>query len=78
VEDLGQAIKHHEEALKVAREIGNLQGEATHLANLGLVHAAVGDQAVAGELWTQALGIYETIEDPRSEELRAWIDGFDR
>jgi tetratricopeptide (TPR) repeat protein len=77
VEDLAQAIKHHEEALHVSREIGDLKGEATHLANLGLAHAAVGDHVVAGELWTQALGICETIEDPRSEELRAWLEGPD-
>jgi len=41
--------------------------------NLGLAHKDLGGQDRACELWTQALAIYEAIENPNAERVRGWL-----
>lgn len=53
------------------------RGEANALGNLGSAHEILGDPARAYDLWTQALAIFEAIEDPNAETVRGWLAGLD-
>ena len=41
--DLDNALKCHQDALKIDREIGYKQGEASDLGNIGLIYSDKGD-----------------------------------
>jgi len=62
-----KAIDYYEQALAIARELGNRADEGRWLGNLGLAHARLGDQVRAIELLTVALGIAREIGDRRHE-----------
>ncbi|NIN29083.1 MAG: tetratricopeptide repeat protein, partial [Hydrogenophaga sp.] len=47
--EVGRAIEYYEQALAIAREIGDRRGEAFHCWNLGLLYAE-SDPAHAAEL----------------------------
>ena len=68
-----RAIEYCEQALSVAREIGDRRMEGNALANLGLLAEGQGELAHARELWEQALRIFEAIEDPNAERVRGWL-----
>jgi tetratricopeptide (TPR) repeat protein len=72
------AIGYYEQALAIAREIGDRWGEGAHLANLGNAYKILGDPARARECWTQALAIFEAIEDPNAEKVRGWLAELDQ
>ena len=55
--DVRKAIERHEQALEIARETGNLLGEASQLGNLGLCYSDLGDVRKAIEHHEQALEI---------------------
>ena len=76
--DLPRAIEYHEQALTIAREIGDQRGEGAELTNMGLLADRQGDPARARQLWEQALDIYEAIEDPNAEQVRGWLDKLAR
>ncbi len=40
---LKKAIDYYEQALKIAREIGDIRGEGNWLGNLGLAYSDLGD-----------------------------------
>ncbi|MDQ1283396.1 MAG: hypothetical protein QG666_1188, partial [Euryarchaeota archaeon] len=60
----------YEQALKIAREIGDLRGEGTHLFNMSqsLNHLGHRDRAIT--LAESALAIFEQIESPHAETVR--------
>ena len=62
-----KAIEHYEQALDIAREIGDRRGEGAHLGNLGLAYADLGDARKAIEYYEQALAIARKIGDRRGE-----------
>ncbi len=67
---LGQvekAIKYHEQALVIAREIGDKQGEGTDLGNLGNAYSDLGQVEKAIEYYQKALVIAREIGDRRNE-----------
>ena len=69
-DDLGQkpkAIEYYQQALAIARDIGDRQGEGIYLGNLGNVFADLGDEGQAIEYYQQALTIARETEDRRSE-----------
>lgn len=82
-----RAIQFFEEALLLDREIGNLRGEGADLGNLGLAYADLVRPAVPSNSmnnsWPlraqaihhagQALIIYEQIEAPHAEQVRAQL-----
>jgi tetratricopeptide (TPR) repeat protein len=68
-----QAIEYYEQALEIAREIGDRRGEGNRLGNLGTAYKRLGDSARARKLWEQALRIFEDIEDPNAERVRGWL-----
>jgi tetratricopeptide (TPR) repeat protein len=68
-----KAIDYLEQSLKIAREIGDRRGEAEDLANLGLICSQQGDVARARQHATEALALLVSLEDPRAEQIRAWL-----
>ncbi|MBI4573344.1 MAG: tetratricopeptide repeat protein [candidate division NC10 bacterium] len=62
-----EAIRHYTQALALHREIGDRQGEANQLANLGIVHRIKGDLDGATRHHTQALAIDREIGDRQGE-----------
>ena len=71
--DYRQAIELHTQALAIAREIGNRDGEAPTWATSGC-HSSLGDYRQAIELHTQALAIARETgnRDGESAALAAW------
>ena len=68
--DLGQvdkAIEYHEQALVIAREIGDRRGEGSRLGNLGSAYYHLGQVEKAIEYYEQALVIAREIGDRRGE-----------
>jgi len=59
--DLDQALKYHQEALKIDKEIGFRQGEANQLGNIGLIYQAKGDLDQALKYLEEALKIAKEI-----------------
>ncbi len=65
--ELDEALKHHEDALKIHREVEYRQGEADNLSNIGLVYREKGDPDEALTLFKEALEITRKIEYRRGE-----------
>ncbi len=65
--EVRQAIEHYEQALEIAREIGDRRSEGIALGSLGNAYAALGESRRAIELYEQSLAIYCEIGDRRSE-----------
>ena len=57
----------YEQALAIAREIGDRQGEANHLGNLGICYADLGQTQRAIELLRAGLAIAREIGDRQGE-----------
>ena len=67
---LGQtarAIEFYEQALAIAREIGDRRGEGANLGNLGICYLALGQTSRAIEYLEQALAIAREIGNRRDE-----------
>ncbi len=68
--DLGNAkksIDYNEQALKIAREIGDRRGEGNQLGNLGNAYNALGDAKKSIDYYEQALKIAREIGDRQRE-----------
>jgi tetratricopeptide (TPR) repeat protein len=65
-----KAIELHEEALAIAREIGDRQGEGLILFNISIVLDEIGDRAQATDYAKSALKILEQIESPFANTVR--------
>ena len=62
-----RAIDLHAQALAIARDIGDRQGEGIQLGNLGNCHSSLGEYERAIDLHTQALAIARDIGDRQGE-----------
>ena len=65
--DYRQAIDLYTQALAIARDTGDRQGEGDALGNLGLCHHRLGDYRQAIDLYTQALAIAHDTGDRQGE-----------
>ncbi|WP_197084845.1 ATP-binding protein [Saccharothrix sp. ST-888] len=62
-----QAARLHRSAAAAARTLGDRNGEAAALCDLGRTHHATGDYHASAELYERALAIYREIGDRRGE-----------
>jgi tetratricopeptide (TPR) repeat protein len=67
--DLDKALKYHEEALKLDREMGNKQGEAQDLGNIGLIYAKKGNKEKALNYYNQSLALFKQIGAQREIQI---------
>jgi DNA-binding SARP family transcriptional activator/tetratricopeptide (TPR) repeat protein len=66
-----RAIACYEQSLQMCRELADRYNEADTLDHLGNVHAAEGDAGSAHRVWTEALRIFEDIDHPAADPVRA-------
>jgi tetratricopeptide (TPR) repeat protein len=70
IDDLRTAIEFYEQRLVIAREIGDLRGEANGLYNTSLALDFLGQCAEAIAQAEAVLAIYEQIESAWAERVR--------
>jgi tetratricopeptide (TPR) repeat protein len=63
-----QVLQNYQQALIIAREVGNRAGEGTTLNNIGEMYRALGQHGQALENFRQALIIAREVEFRGSEE----------
>lgn len=68
-----RAFEFHEQRLAIAREMGDRRGEGIALGNLGMTLYTLGDRAKAIAHAEAALEIFEQIESPYAEKVRAQL-----
>ncbi|MBI1881436.1 MAG: tetratricopeptide repeat protein, partial [Chloroflexi bacterium] len=72
-----RAIEYLEQALVIAREIGDRRNEGTWLGNLGNAYKDQGNTSLARQYLEQALAIFEAIKSPYAEESRKSLTEID-
>jgi tetratricopeptide (TPR) repeat protein len=65
--ELGRALDCYEQALSIAREVGDRAGEAATLNNLGAVYDGLRDPGRALDCYEQALPITRGVGDRAGE-----------
>jgi len=70
-----RAIDCYERSLDLSRALGDRFNEADTLSTLGDVHDGAGDSTTARRAWTHALRIFEEIEHPDADLVRAKLCG---
>jgi len=75
--DFRQAIACYERAIGLARELTDRFNEADALNSLGDVHRSAGDLAAARKAWTRAMWIFEEIDHPDRDQVRAKLHVHD-
>ena len=65
------SIAYYQRAIDILRDLGDRLDEADTLSRLGDVLHGSGDTAAARRAWTDALHIYDEIDHPDADELRA-------
>ena len=65
--ELDEALRYHEEALNIDREIGYKQGEANQLNNIGIIYRTKGYFEKAFEYHLSALEYHREIGDKKGE-----------
>jgi DNA-binding SARP family transcriptional activator/tetratricopeptide (TPR) repeat protein len=66
-----QAVTCYQRSLDLCRERANSYNEAGTLDRLGDVHHSAGDLAAACRAWTHALRIFDEIDHPDGDQVRA-------
>ncbi|MBI5684607.1 MAG: tetratricopeptide repeat protein [Verrucomicrobia bacterium] len=69
---MSQAKEMHEQALAIAREVGDRQGEGTALGKLGIAYKNLGEPRKAIEFYEQHRAIAREIGDRRGEGNALW------
>ncbi len=64
---MDNAIEHYEQALGIAREIGDRRGEGDWLGNLGNTYFNLGQVEKAIQYFQQQLVIYHEVGERRAE-----------
>jgi tetratricopeptide (TPR) repeat protein/transcriptional regulator with XRE-family HTH domain len=75
--NFAEAAACYERALGVLREFGERYPEAEALTHLGDTRHAAGDLPRAREAWQRALTIFEDMQHPDADEVRAKLDSLD-
>lgn len=61
--NIDTAVYFGEEAIRLARELGSVKKEASYTEKLARLHRNVGESEKAVELYTMAIGLFESLED---------------
>jgi tetratricopeptide (TPR) repeat protein/DNA-binding XRE family transcriptional regulator len=69
--DVARAAAHFESALRLCREYGDRHSEAEILTHVGDARHAAGELPHARQAWQQALVIYDDIQHPGADKVRA-------
>ena len=69
--NLAEAAACYQRALSLVREAGNRFYEAHTLTDLGDTYHSAGELAQAREAWQQALAIFEDLQHPEADRVRA-------
>jgi tetratricopeptide (TPR) repeat protein/transcriptional regulator with XRE-family HTH domain len=75
--DYARAAAHFESALGLCRDHGDRYQEAETLTHVGDARHAAGQLPQARQAWQQALTIYEDMQHPDADIVRAKLDGMD-
>jgi tetratricopeptide (TPR) repeat protein len=75
--NLGEAAACYQRALSLHRESGDRFHEAVTLTHLGENHHAAGELAQARAAWQQALAVFEDLQHPDADQVRAKLTGTD-
>jgi tetratricopeptide (TPR) repeat protein len=71
-----EALKHHQQALDIRREMGEREGEAISLQNLGFAYEHQGQPDQALDAYRQSIEVYESIRASATvEEIKAALAG---
>ena len=76
--NLGEAAACYQRAIGIAREHGDRWDEAATLTHLGDTRHAAGDLPQAREAWQQALAIFDDIQHPDADKVRAKLATADK
>jgi len=74
--DYSKAIEYYEQALAIAREIGDRRGEALTSWNLGLAHEKEGDLDLAAKVIQVCVDYEREIGHPDAENDAAQLEGL--
>jgi tetratricopeptide (TPR) repeat protein/transcriptional regulator with XRE-family HTH domain len=75
--NLARAAGHFESALGLCRDHGDRYHEAEILTHIGDTRHAAGEPPLARQAWQQALAIFDDIQHPDAEKVRAKLAGID-
>jgi tetratricopeptide (TPR) repeat protein len=73
-----RALSFYRQHVRIARKLGDERGEARSLWNMSRLLAERGDKTEAISVGEAALGIYNRIDIPRSEEVKNYIEHWRR
>jgi len=72
--DYQQSVACYQRAIGLYRELTDRFNEADTLDHLGDVQLSAGDAAAAQQTWTAALRIYDQLDHPDGDQVRAKLD----
>jgi tetratricopeptide (TPR) repeat protein len=73
--NLDEAAACYQRALRLSQENGDRFFEATVLTHLGDTRHAAGELPQARQAWQQALAMFEDMQHPDADQVRAKLDG---
>lgn len=77
-EEHAQALGCYQQYLKIVYELHDRRAEAEAMMHIGNAYGALGDAKRAQESWRHALALFRMLGDPRTAQLRVWLEALDR
>jgi tetratricopeptide (TPR) repeat protein len=72
------ALRCYQRYLKIVYELHDRRAEAEAMMHIGGACGALGDAKRAQESWRHALALFRMIGDPRTAQLRVWLEALER
>ncbi|MFY7833763.1 MAG: tetratricopeptide repeat protein, partial [Pseudanabaena sp.] len=73
-----QAIALYQQSLEIKESIGNVQGKAMALANMGVLSAKNGDFQTAISYLQESLTILQHLKSPDAATVQSWLEQVTR
>lgn len=77
-EEHAQALRCYQQYLKIVYELHDRRAEAEAMMHIGGACGALGNARRAQESWRHALALFRMIGDPRTAQLRVWLEALER